>query len=599
MSKLRFLGAIKSDNQLEGYFIVDEETGKSVPKTLKELKYLVKQRVEFTNAKYDFNTDTFVGTDGSLNRLPIFDRANCVFDRNTITILGVLIKCDLRYFKVMNEYGKIVVFREDKLLGYLSVQNIVLTNAKLVMKDSKVIISAIKGTFPSMDIKEFNKYVSSNKPKAGRVPEKVTQEPTKTRDTNNIENVSKVTENNVLVKPDKKYFFGSIEWKSKLFIDRISDFTSKAGNITIRRGINYTSRANTLRKITNYVLSVEGSRSNTKKKAFTTDIKKLRNNTAYYYSRCITQRTILPILFGDIEYLCRVLLARGIADSWNEYVSKVRQREMVIQEKKNKNRDLFISLCKNDYALLKEYYSKMQKGEYVPRDIYFSCKILFEGYKINTVPDYMCNDTSKLTNEECFNLYWKYKVEQYDAMSRVNVRHGLIPVRGYSKLSLSQTRGLIARDETHNGNRGIALVSNKALELMDNKELYAEEIKYILNLDELKKFISKLKEYVYTGANAFITLAIKGYYKEDKANELLSNFSKFYDKIPQDMENRADEAKALNEYMNYFVLACIIKDKELSNGESYDWIKRNMKGNSFKVTLPELQEVMSAKNIVF
>lgn len=599
MLKLRFLGAIKSNNNLEGYFIVDEGTGRSVPKTLRELKYLIEQGVTFSNAEYNPDTDSFVGTDGSLNRLPIFDRANCVFDRNTVTILGVLEKYELSYYKVMNEYGKIVIFREDELLGYLSVQNIVLTNAKLVMRDSKVIISAIKGTFPSMNITEFNKYVSSNKSKAGRVPEKVTQEPTKTRDTNNIDNVNRVKENNVLVKPDRKYFFGSIEWKSKLFIDRISECTSKAGNITIRRGSTCNSRANTLRKLTNDALSVEGSRSNTKKSAFATkDIKKLRNNTAYYYSRCITQRTILPILFGDIEHLCRILLSRAIADSWNEYLSKVRQKEMVIQKKRNKNHDLFVSLCKNDYALLKEYYSKMQKGEYVPRDIYFSCKILFEGYKTNIVPDCICSNTSKLTNEQCFNLYWKYKIEQYDGMSRVN-KSCLVPVRGYSKLALTQTAGLIVRNEIFDGRRSKVLVCNKALEL--DMDLYAETISHILNFSELKEFISKLKEYVYTGANAFITQAIKGYYKEDKARELLSNFSKFYDKIPQDMETRKDEAKAVSEYKNYFVLACIIKDKKLSsnNGEEYSWIKRGMKGNIFNVTLPELQEIMSAKNIVF
>lgn len=159
MSRLRFLGGIQSNSILEGYFIVDEDTGKSVPKTLRELKYLIKQGVTFSNAVYDADKDIFIGIEGNLSRLPVFDRANCVFDKNTITILGVLIKCDLKYYKVMNEYGKIVIFREDKLLGYLSIQSVTLTNAKLVIKDNRAIISAINGTFPKMDISEFNKFI--------------------------------------------------------------------------------------------------------------------------------------------------------------------------------------------------------------------------------------------------------------------------------------------------------------------------------------------------------------------------------------------------------------------------------------------------------
>lgn len=160
----RILGVVRRENKVQGYYIRDEETGKTYVNTVEELIEMSRRGISCVNAEYNPIENKFKGVRVDLNRLPIYDMNTGLCSKKSLTVISVLVTGKLKHFKVMNEHGKVILFREDSLIRYItSLRDVYLTNAKVVRRNSNLIISSLRGTFPKLSIEEYNKMRGINK----------------------------------------------------------------------------------------------------------------------------------------------------------------------------------------------------------------------------------------------------------------------------------------------------------------------------------------------------------------------------------------------------------------------------------------------------
>lgn len=153
-SNYRLIGSIKQGEGSDtlGYAVVDLTTNKAVFRSINELMVLVRSGMTLQNAIFDSSVGDFKGTDGSINRLPIFSTDGKVLSNPTVTVLGEYKQGEssLGYYKVMDTYGRTTTCSKEILIGYLGKMDG--TNAKLVDRNGVLIVSAILGSFTALQI---------------------------------------------------------------------------------------------------------------------------------------------------------------------------------------------------------------------------------------------------------------------------------------------------------------------------------------------------------------------------------------------------------------------------------------------------------------
>lgn len=146
-SRFRILGSIRSDGKgILGYMLIDINSNSVKPLSSIDLKNIM-TRVEIENAKLE--NGEIVGTDGSLNSLPIYDMSGTLIGNQRITILEELVDSKnvrLGYI-VMNPKGVKAKLNVRDTIMYM--QKFGATNGKLVKNttDNGQHISALKGNF--------------------------------------------------------------------------------------------------------------------------------------------------------------------------------------------------------------------------------------------------------------------------------------------------------------------------------------------------------------------------------------------------------------------------------------------------------------------
>lgn len=148
-SKFRILGSIKADGKsIIGYMLIDMQTNSVKPFSSIDLKSLM-DKIAICNA--ELQNGEIVGTEGSLNSLPIFDMSGSLIGNQRITILAELVdKNNKRLgFHVMNPRGTVAKLSESDTMMYID--KFGATNAKLVRSpdssSNAVHVSAMRGSF--------------------------------------------------------------------------------------------------------------------------------------------------------------------------------------------------------------------------------------------------------------------------------------------------------------------------------------------------------------------------------------------------------------------------------------------------------------------
>ena len=163
-SKFRILGTIKTDGKnIVGYMLIDLETSSVKPFSSIDLKSLM-INVPICNA--ELRNEEIVGTEGSLNSLPIFDMSGLLIGNQRITILAELLDRNKKRlgFHVMNPKGVKANLSEADTMAYID--KFGATNAKLVkssdVSSNEVHISAMKGNFDKRVIDTKNENSSKS-----------------------------------------------------------------------------------------------------------------------------------------------------------------------------------------------------------------------------------------------------------------------------------------------------------------------------------------------------------------------------------------------------------------------------------------------------
>lgn len=145
-----------ASNNLIGYILLDEKTGQTKICSSSDVKIMLRQR-SFTNA--DLDGDKIVNTECSMDRLPELKYGK-TFNKNAgITILAET--SDGKYVAVDQNIR--IATLVDKDLIDMNKRGVYLVNVKIVTKDGKPHISAIKKPFRVVQVPE------KNKPKLNRV----------------------------------------------------------------------------------------------------------------------------------------------------------------------------------------------------------------------------------------------------------------------------------------------------------------------------------------------------------------------------------------------------------------------------------------------
>lgn len=141
-----------------GYIVVDTETCKTKLLSEKEIKeYLLKGNT-LDNARYDKGRDCLVGTEGSLDRLPVkrYDSKGNLMDFkvNILAILQKGIYDSTVTYKVLNHAGETRYIPEKKLIKFIVDRNTSICNARVTICRDKVRITPMRGAFKELDIKQ-------------------------------------------------------------------------------------------------------------------------------------------------------------------------------------------------------------------------------------------------------------------------------------------------------------------------------------------------------------------------------------------------------------------------------------------------------------
>lgn len=155
-AKFRLTGQIKSGKEVTAYRVLDETTFNTVIASVEEVKQMALGG-QLVNAALNAKRE-LVGTQGALSRLPVFVPDGALVSGPRVTILGVETsnKGNKKYM-LMDAYGRVSIADTNQTIAVIKSNES--TNAKLVNKDGKTIISAIMGEFKVIrkDTKESNK----------------------------------------------------------------------------------------------------------------------------------------------------------------------------------------------------------------------------------------------------------------------------------------------------------------------------------------------------------------------------------------------------------------------------------------------------------
>lgn len=145
-----------ASNNIIGYMLLDEKTGQTKSCSINDVKIMLRQR-SFTNA--DLDGDNIVNTECSMNRLPELKYGKTFSKNAGITVLAET--SDGKYVAVDQNIRMATLI--DKDLIDMNKRGVYLVNVKIVTKDGKTHISAIKKPFRVIQVPE------KAKPKLNRV----------------------------------------------------------------------------------------------------------------------------------------------------------------------------------------------------------------------------------------------------------------------------------------------------------------------------------------------------------------------------------------------------------------------------------------------
>ena len=153
LGDFRIIGPIvpaKGMKKIVGYVVMQEKTGRFKGYTVQQTKSLL-ERFTFVNTELKTNTEDIVNTECSMDRLPIFNLNMQVIDNFGVIILGEIVvdgkSCG---YRVIDTNAKVVDLKKEDVIR-LSNNGTELLNAKLVNKDSKIVVSAIKKEFTKIE----------------------------------------------------------------------------------------------------------------------------------------------------------------------------------------------------------------------------------------------------------------------------------------------------------------------------------------------------------------------------------------------------------------------------------------------------------------
>lgn len=149
--ELRIIGKIveyQNSSDILGYLIMTERTQKFKMYTVSQTKNLL-SKFKFVNAK--LQDDKVINTECSMNRMPEFNTFMQPFSNKAIIVLGEIISSNKnKGYRVLSPEGKVVDISEDELIA-LNSANYDIINAKIVNRNNKQIVSAIKGEFTKIE----------------------------------------------------------------------------------------------------------------------------------------------------------------------------------------------------------------------------------------------------------------------------------------------------------------------------------------------------------------------------------------------------------------------------------------------------------------
>lgn len=183
MASIHLIAVIKArvnSKSLLGVRIIDSDTESIKDVPLKNFVAVLSKGVEVANCKID--GDTIIGTNGSLDRFPVIVNGKLRGD----SPLVVLEKVN-GGFKVCDWSGNIKKLKDSDVIEYASKNGI--ANGKLVSKDNKTTVSAIKG--------EYNTSESASVPKTStKVSAKANASKASTSNVPRLKGRNKVTDDN-------------------------------------------------------------------------------------------------------------------------------------------------------------------------------------------------------------------------------------------------------------------------------------------------------------------------------------------------------------------------------------------------------------------
>ena len=149
---IRLVGQIKDtkEGKAIGYVVLDIPSNEiklfNIEETIELIKLYKCENAVYTDGKLE-------GTQASLNRLPVYNRNKQIIDNPRVTILSNLYKNDKSIgFNLMDAYGRRATVDIETTIKLI--QKHEATNAKLVTRDGRTIVSAIYGEFPITAVEE-------------------------------------------------------------------------------------------------------------------------------------------------------------------------------------------------------------------------------------------------------------------------------------------------------------------------------------------------------------------------------------------------------------------------------------------------------------
>lgn len=149
---LRIIGTVIINNKIVGYVIMTEKNQQFKMYNEEQTKILL-QRFKFVNA--ELSNGKIINTECSMNSIMKFNANMQVIDNQGVTILAKISLNGKEYgYRAMDHNAKIVDLTEDELIR-LKQSGTNIINAKIVNKNGKEFVSAIKGEFTQIDKKSI------------------------------------------------------------------------------------------------------------------------------------------------------------------------------------------------------------------------------------------------------------------------------------------------------------------------------------------------------------------------------------------------------------------------------------------------------------